>query len=89
MLLQVEQHNRKVHQGFAQQMDGAFSDMQRFVQQQSKHHSMLSSFPQAIGETHSQYSNINCRTSGESKLSGSSSEEQECRNSEVSGTEED
>lgn len=69
---QVEQHNRKVQQGFAQQMDGAFSSVQRCVQQQgTKHHDMLSSYSQAIGETR--------------RLSGSSSEGQECLSSEISG----
>lgn len=59
---QVEQHNRKVQQGFAQQMDGAFSSVQRCIQQQgTKHHDMLSSYSQAIGETQ----NVDCRTSGE------------------------
>lgn len=50
--LQVEQHNRQIQQSFAQRMDGAFSTMQRRLQQQeSKQHDMLSSYSQAIGKT--------------------------------------
>uniref|UniRef100_A0A671W8V6 Kinesin-like protein n=1 Tax=Sparus aurata TaxID=8175 RepID=A0A671W8V6_SPAAU len=45
----VEQHNSQIQQSFAQRMDGAFSDMQRRVQQQgTKHHDMLSSYSQAV-----------------------------------------
>ncbi|XP_076599334.1 kinesin-like protein KIF11 [Chaetodon auriga] len=45
----VEQHNRQIQLSFAQQMDGAFSNMQRSVQQQEgKQHDMLSSYSQAI-----------------------------------------
>uniref|UniRef100_A0A671W7P3 Kinesin family member 11 n=1 Tax=Sparus aurata TaxID=8175 RepID=A0A671W7P3_SPAAU len=48
----VEQHNSQIQQSFAQRMDGAFSDMQRRVQQQgTKHHDMLSSYSQAVGES--------------------------------------
>eukprot|EP00064_Thunnus_orientalis_P022887 superscaffoldBa00008134_g23108 len=47
--LQVEQHNRQIQQSFAERMEGAFSSMQRCVEQQgSKHHDMLSSYTQAI-----------------------------------------
>ncbi|XP_044228076.1 kinesin-like protein KIF11 isoform X1 [Thunnus albacares] len=46
---EVEQHNRQIQQGFAERMEGAFSSMQRCVEQQgSKHHDMLSSYTQAI-----------------------------------------
>ncbi|KAM6996884.1 kinesin-like protein KIF11 isoform 2-T2 [Tautogolabrus adspersus] len=45
----VEQHNNGIQQSFAQRMDGAFSNMQRCVQQQgAKHQDMLSSYSQAI-----------------------------------------
>ncbi|XP_044070559.1 kinesin-like protein KIF11 [Siniperca chuatsi] len=45
----VEQHNMQIQQSFSQRMEGAFSSMQRSVQQQgTKHHSMLSSYSQAI-----------------------------------------
>lgn len=58
MNVQVEQHNSQIQQSFAQRMDGAFSDMQRRVQQQgTKHHDMLSSYSQAVGE-----SSYSCRT---------------------------
>nr|XP_020482035.1 kinesin-like protein KIF11 isoform X2 [Labrus bergylta] len=45
----VEQHNNGIQQSFAQRMDGAFSNMQRCVQQQgAKHQDMLSSYSQSI-----------------------------------------
>ncbi|KAM9345205.1 kinesin-like protein KIF11 [Symphorus nematophorus] len=45
----VEQHNSMIQQSFAQRMEGAFSNMQRCVQQQgTKHHDMLSSYSQAV-----------------------------------------
>ncbi|XP_026165926.1 kinesin-like protein KIF11 isoform X1 [Mastacembelus armatus] len=45
----VEQHNRHIQQSFAERMEGAFSTMQRCVQQQgAKHCDMLSSYSQAI-----------------------------------------
>ncbi|XP_042357940.1 kinesin-like protein KIF11 [Plectropomus leopardus] len=45
----VEQHNSQIQQSFSERMEGAFSNMQRCVQQQgAKHHSMLSSYSQAI-----------------------------------------
>ncbi|KAK2824688.1 hypothetical protein Q5P01_021863 [Channa striata] len=45
----VEQHNTQIQQSFAQQMEGAFSTMQRCVQQQgAKHQDMLSSYSQTI-----------------------------------------
>uniref|UniRef100_UPI0037E83C87 kinesin-like protein KIF11 n=1 Tax=Semicossyphus pulcher TaxID=241346 RepID=UPI0037E83C87 len=45
----VEQHNSHIQQSFAERMEGAFSDMQRCVQQQgAKHHDMLSGYSQAI-----------------------------------------
>lgn len=51
MCLQVEQHNTQIQQSFTQRMDGAFGNMQRCVQQQeTRHHSMLSSYSQAIGK---------------------------------------
>uniref|UniRef100_A0A3Q3KYB5 Kinesin-like protein n=1 Tax=Labrus bergylta TaxID=56723 RepID=A0A3Q3KYB5_9LABR len=50
--MQVEQHNNGIQQSFAQRMDGAFSNMQRCVQQQgAKHQDMLSSYSQSIGES--------------------------------------
>ncbi|KAM6915913.1 kinesin-like protein KIF11 [Xenentodon cancila] len=46
---QVEQHNIQMQQSFAQRMEGAFSSMQRCVQQHRvKHHDMLSSYSKAI-----------------------------------------
>ncbi|XP_056251671.1 kinesin-like protein KIF11 isoform X2 [Seriola aureovittata] len=45
----VEQHNQQIQQSFAQRMEGAFSGVQRCVQQQGiKHRDMLSSYSQAI-----------------------------------------
>ncbi|XP_051815656.1 kinesin-like protein KIF11 [Acanthochromis polyacanthus] len=45
----VEQHNSRMQQTFAQQMDGAFSHLQRSVQQHGdKHRDMLSGCSQAI-----------------------------------------
>ncbi|KAG7232181.1 hypothetical protein INR49_009459 [Caranx melampygus] len=45
----VEQHNRHIQQSFSQRMEGAFSNVQRCVQQQgAKHHAMLSSYSEAI-----------------------------------------
>ncbi|XP_060896366.1 kinesin-like protein KIF11 isoform X1 [Labrus mixtus] len=45
----VEQHNNGIQQSFAQRMDGAFSNVQRCVQQQgAKHQDMLSSYSQSI-----------------------------------------
>nr|XP_033468499.1 kinesin-like protein KIF11 isoform X1 [Epinephelus lanceolatus] len=45
----VEQHNSQIQQSFSQRMEGAFSKMQRCVQQQgAKHHNMLSGYSQAI-----------------------------------------
>ncbi|KAK2921541.1 kinesin-like protein KIF11 isoform X1 [Channa argus] len=45
----VEQHNWQIQQSFAQRMAGAFSTMQRCVQEEgAKHQDMLSSYSQAI-----------------------------------------
>ncbi|XP_069565424.1 kinesin-like protein KIF11 isoform X1 [Brachyistius frenatus] len=45
----VEQHNSQMQQSFAERMEGAFSSMQRCVQQHAgKHGDMLSSYSQAI-----------------------------------------
>ena len=49
---QVEHHNRQIQQSFSQGMDGAFSSMQRCVQQHgAKHHDMMSSCSHAIGKS--------------------------------------
>ncbi|XP_008299888.1 kinesin-like protein KIF11 [Stegastes partitus] len=46
----VEQHNSHMQQSFGQRMEGAFSNMQRCVQQHAdKQRHMLSSYSQAIG----------------------------------------
>ncbi|XP_070772081.1 kinesin-like protein KIF11 [Enoplosus armatus] len=45
----VEQHNSQIQQSFSQRMEGAFSNMQRSVQQQgTKHRNMLSSYSHAV-----------------------------------------
>lgn len=48
--MKVEQHNIQMQQGFAQRMDGAFSNMQRCVEQYGvKHNNILSGYSQAVG----------------------------------------
>ncbi|XP_029283274.1 kinesin-like protein KIF11 [Cottoperca gobio] len=45
----VEQHNSEIQQSFSQRMQGAFSNVQRCVQQHgAQHHDMLSNYSQAI-----------------------------------------
>ncbi|XP_045921769.1 kinesin-like protein KIF11 [Micropterus dolomieu] len=45
----VEQHNSQIQQTFSERMEGAFSDLQRNVQQHgAKHRDVLSSYSQAV-----------------------------------------
>lgn len=48
---QVEHHNRQIQQSFSQQMDRAFGNMQRCIQQQeARHQHVLSGYSHAISK---------------------------------------